>query len=140
MKVSDVLRLLQEDGWFLVATRGSHRQFKHSVKSGRVIIPGKPSDDLAPGTHSTILKQGYFETSQSEEVIQMRYAIVIEKAEGNFSAYAPDLLGCVATGATVNEVETEMRDAISFHLAGMREDGVPIPAPSSAVEYLDIAV
>ncbi len=70
----------------------------------------------------------------------MRYAIVIEKAEGNFSAYAPDLLGCVATGATVNEVETEMRDAISFHLAGMREDGVPIPAPSSAVEYLDIAV
>ena len=69
----------------------------------------------------------------------MRYAVVIEKAEGNFSAYAPDLPGCVATGATVKEVETEMREAISFHLAGMREDGVPIPAPSSAVEYLDIA-
>ena len=57
MKVSDVLRLLQEDGWFLVATRGSHRQFKHSVKSGRVTIPGKPSDDLAPGTLNSILKQ-----------------------------------------------------------------------------------
>ena len=69
----------------------------------------------------------------------MRYAIVIEKAEGNFSAYVPDLPGCVATGATVAEVETEMREAISFHLAGMREDGLPIPTPSSAVEYLDIA-
>lgn len=57
MKVSDVLRLLQEDGWFLVATRGSHRQFKHPVKSGRVTIPGKPSDDLAPGTLNSILKQ-----------------------------------------------------------------------------------
>ncbi len=69
----------------------------------------------------------------------MRYAIVIEKAEGNFSAYAPDLPGCVATGATIEDVEKEMREAISFHLAGMREDGVIIPAPSSAVEYLDIA-
>ena len=69
----------------------------------------------------------------------MRYAIVIEKAESNYSAYVPDLPGCVATGATVEEVETEMREAISFHIAGMREDGLPIPAPSSAVEYLDIA-
>ena len=69
----------------------------------------------------------------------MRYAIVIEKAEGNFSAYVPDLPGCVATGTTVAEVETEMREAISFHLAGMREEGLPIPTPSSTVEYLDIA-
>ena len=57
MKVSEILRLLQDDGWFLVATRGSHRQYKHSVKSGRVTVPGKPSDDLAPGTLNSILKQ-----------------------------------------------------------------------------------
>lgn len=57
MKVSDVLTLLQADGWFLVATRGSHRQFKHPVKSGRVTVAGKPSDDLAPGTLNSILKQ-----------------------------------------------------------------------------------
>jgi predicted RNA binding protein YcfA (HicA-like mRNA interferase family) len=57
MKVSEVLRMLQDDGWFLVATRGSHRQFKHSVKPGRVTVPGKPSDDLAPGTLNSILKQ-----------------------------------------------------------------------------------
>ncbi|MBL8274418.1 MAG: type II toxin-antitoxin system HicA family toxin [Burkholderiaceae bacterium] len=57
MKVADVLRLLHEDGWLLVATRGSHRQLKHPTKPGRVTIPGKPSDDLAPGTLSSILKQ-----------------------------------------------------------------------------------
>ena len=57
MKVSDVLRLLKDDGWFLVATRGSHRQYKHPTKAGRVTVPGKPSDDLAPGTLNSILKQ-----------------------------------------------------------------------------------
>jgi predicted RNA binding protein YcfA (HicA-like mRNA interferase family) len=57
MKVSEILRMLQEDGWFLVATRGSHRQFKHSTKPSRVTVPGKPADDLAPGTLNSILKQ-----------------------------------------------------------------------------------
>ena len=69
----------------------------------------------------------------------MRYAVVIEKAEGNYSAYVPDLPGCVATGATFTEVETEIRDAIAFHLEGMREDGVVLPAPSSQVEYIEVA-
>ena len=57
MKVREVLRMLQDDGWFLVVTRGSHRQFKHTGKPGRVTVPGKPSDDLAPGTLNSILKQ-----------------------------------------------------------------------------------
>ena len=57
MKVRDVLRMLTEDGWFLVATRGSHRQFKHATKAGRVTVPGKPNDDLAPGTLNSVMKQ-----------------------------------------------------------------------------------
>jgi predicted RNA binding protein YcfA (HicA-like mRNA interferase family) len=57
MKVSEVLRQLQDDGWYLVGTRGSHRQFKHRTKPGRVTVAGKPSDDLAPGTLNSILKQ-----------------------------------------------------------------------------------
>ncbi|EHR70716.1 hypothetical protein BurJ1DRAFT_1862 [Burkholderiales bacterium JOSHI_001] len=69
----------------------------------------------------------------------MRYAIVIEKAEGNYSAYVPDLPGCVATGATVAEVEAQIREAIEFHLDGMREDGIAIPVASSQVEYIDVA-
>jgi predicted RNA binding protein YcfA (HicA-like mRNA interferase family) len=57
MKVSDILRMLGEDGWYLASTRGSHRQFKHPSKPGRVTVAGKPSDDLAPGTLNSILKQ-----------------------------------------------------------------------------------
>jgi predicted RNase H-like HicB family nuclease len=70
----------------------------------------------------------------------MRYAVVIEKAQGNFSAYVPDLPGCVATGQTMAEVEAEIRDAIAFHLDGLREDGLVAPVPSSQVEYVDVTV
>ncbi|HZP92697.1 MAG TPA: type II toxin-antitoxin system HicB family antitoxin [Burkholderiales bacterium] len=69
----------------------------------------------------------------------MRYAIVIEKAGNNYSAYVPDLPGCVATGATVEEAEAQIREAIEFHLDGMREDGIAIPQPASRVEYVDVA-
>ena len=57
MKVAEALRMLHDDGWFMVQTRGSHRQFKHPSKPGRVTVPGKPSDDLAVGTLGSILKQ-----------------------------------------------------------------------------------
>jgi predicted RNA binding protein YcfA (HicA-like mRNA interferase family) len=57
MKVREAIRLIEDDGWFLVATRGSHRQYKHATQPGRVTVPGKPSDDLAPGTLNSILKQ-----------------------------------------------------------------------------------
>jgi predicted RNase H-like HicB family nuclease len=68
----------------------------------------------------------------------MRYAVVIEKAAKNYSAYVPDLPGCVATGATVEETEQLIREAIEFHLSGLRDDGVPIPQPSSQVDYVDV--
>ena len=67
----------------------------------------------------------------------MRYAIVIERATNNFSAYVPDLPGCVATGGTVEEVTSEMAEAIQFHLDGLREDGLEIPEPSSLCEYVE---
>jgi len=67
----------------------------------------------------------------------MRYAIVIEKAGVNYSAYVPDLPGCIATGATVREVETEIRDAVRFHIKGLKEDGLPVPAPTSIAEYVE---
>lgn len=69
----------------------------------------------------------------------MRYAIVIEKAAENYSAYVPDLPGCVATGGTFEEAAEQIREAIAFHLDGLREDGVPVPPPNSHVEYVDIA-
>lgn len=68
----------------------------------------------------------------------MRYAIVLEKAENNYSAYVPDLPGCIATGHTIEETEREIREAIEFHIEGLREDGLQIPQPASIVEYLEI--
>ena len=67
----------------------------------------------------------------------MRYAIVIEKADGNYSAYVPDLPGCVATGATVAETESEIRDAIRFHIDGLKQDGQPVPQPTSIADYVE---
>ena len=69
----------------------------------------------------------------------MRYAVVIEKAEKNFSAYVPDLPGCVATGATLDEAEAAIREAIEFHIEGLRADGQPVPEPSSRVDYVEVA-
>lgn len=69
----------------------------------------------------------------------MRYAIVIEKAAGNYSAYVPDLPGCVATGSTLAEVKHEIREAILVHLDGLRADGLPKPPSASEVEYVDVA-
>jgi predicted RNase H-like HicB family nuclease len=69
----------------------------------------------------------------------MRYAVVIEMAKGNYSAYVPDLPGCVATGATVAEVEQQIQEAIAFHLEGLREGGFPIPEPVTLCEYVEVA-
>jgi predicted RNase H-like HicB family nuclease len=70
----------------------------------------------------------------------MRYAIVIEKAEDNYSAYVPDLPGCIARGATIEQAESEIREAIVFHLEGLREDGLPVPPGESTVDYVDVGV
>ena len=71
--------------------------------------------------------------------LEMRYAIVIENAGDNYSAYVLDLPGCVATGSTVEETENALREAIEYHLEGYREDNLPIPKPSSLVDYVEVA-
>jgi predicted RNase H-like HicB family nuclease len=67
----------------------------------------------------------------------MRYAVVIEQAESNYSAYVPDLPGCVATGPTVEAVEQEIREAIRFHIEGLKADNLAVPAPTSIAEYIE---
>jgi predicted RNase H-like HicB family nuclease len=67
----------------------------------------------------------------------MRYAVVIEKADSNYSAYVPDLPGCVATGATIAEVEAEIREAIRFHIDGLNADGLDVSVPTSLAEYVE---
>jgi predicted RNase H-like HicB family nuclease len=71
--------------------------------------------------------------------MRRRYAIVVERAGANYAAYVPDLPGCVATGQTVEETERLLREAIELHVAGMREDGLEVPEPSSVVAYLEVS-
>ncbi len=67
-----------------------------------------------------------------------KFAIVIEKAKSNYSGYVPDLSGCVATGTTPRETERRLRQAIEVHVKGLREDGLPVPKPSSRVNYVEV--
>jgi predicted RNase H-like HicB family nuclease len=67
----------------------------------------------------------------------MRYAVVIEKAEGNYSAYVPDLPGCVATGRSLEDVEAQIREAMRFHIDGLKADGLAVPQPTSIADYVE---
>ncbi len=69
----------------------------------------------------------------------MKYSIIIEKANGNYSAYCPDLPGCVATGPTAEETKRNMKEAITLHIKGLKEDGLPAPEPSTEVVYIEVA-
>ena len=67
----------------------------------------------------------------------MQYAVVIEKGERNYSAYVPDLPGCVATGDTLEEVRQTIRTAVDFHIDGLKEDGIPVPEPTTVCDYIE---
>ncbi len=67
-----------------------------------------------------------------------KYLVIFEKANNNYSAYSPDLPGCIATGKTRQDVEKNIKEAISFHIEGLREDGLPIPEPNSFTEYIEV--
>ena len=136
MKVRDVLKLLKADGWVVVTTAGSHRQMKHSTKPGRVTVSGHPSDDISSSN-----PKEHLDASGTDEIEfgTMRYAMIIEPGERNYSAYLPDLPGCVATGKTIEELRQRMSEAIELHLRGLREDGLPIPKPTTLADYVDAA-
>ena len=109
---------------------GSHRQFKHSQMRGRGTVPGHPGDDVATGTLRSNETGG----------VEMRYLAIYEKTATGYSAYAPDLPGCITTGPTLEETQMLMQQAIEFHLDGMREDGLPIPEPVTSASYVETAV
>jgi len=136
MKVREILTLLKRDGWFVVVIVGSHRQLKHPEKRGRVTVAGHLADEIHPKTLKTILMQAGLKKT---ELNIMRYVMIIEPGDKNFSAYLPDLPGCVVTGETLEQVRQRMHEAIELHLAGMREDGLPIPRPTILADYVEAA-
>lgn len=130
MKVRDVLKLIEEDGWYQVAQKGSHRQFKHPVK----VSPGHCSG-------SSVARDGQGHIGQHSQTggFEMKeYAAVFEKTSNGWSAYAPDLPGLGVAAATFSETEQLLRDGIEMHLDGMREDRLPIPEPLTQVMRMAI--
>jgi predicted RNase H-like HicB family nuclease/predicted RNA binding protein YcfA (HicA-like mRNA interferase family) len=131
VRVGELLRLLTEDGRRLVRTRGSHRQFNHSTKSGTVTVAGKPSLDVPPGNLECHPETGW---AQEGEVNM----VVVERGETSWGAHVPDLPGCMAVGETREEVLRLVREAIEFHIEGLRQDGLPVPTPTSEGEFVEV--
>lgn len=130
MKVRDVIKMIENDGWALARTRGDHRQYKHPNKSGKVTLPGHPSDEMPPGTLKSVLRQALAE--------MMKYTVLFEKAPNNWAAYVPDLPGCVTTGRTLEETRRRIAEAIEFHIEGLRIDGEAVPEPATVAESIEI--
>jgi predicted RNase H-like HicB family nuclease/predicted RNA binding protein YcfA (HicA-like mRNA interferase family) len=125
VKVRDVIRLVESDGWRHVRTTASHRHYTHSWKPNVVTIPGHPGDELPKGS--------------GEETMNRKYAVIFEQAETNWAAYVPDLPGCITTGKTLDESERNIREAISGHLATLQELGETVPEPTSIAREVEVA-
>jgi len=91
----------------------------------------------APRRRSPGRAQQHLEASRMEGSKGMKYLVVVEKAGGNYSAYVPDLPDCVATGATVEETQRNIREAIATHIEGLRKDGLPVPEPQTQAEFVE---
>jgi predicted RNase H-like HicB family nuclease/predicted RNA binding protein YcfA (HicA-like mRNA interferase family) len=129
VKVRDVIRVLQADGWALVTTEGSHRQFKHSTKPGRVTVSGPPGRRHAKGHVRIGETTGRIEGAKVMKTIQ--YLVRINRdPDSDWGASVPDLPGCVATGKTIDSALRRIAGAIELHVRGLREDGLSVPRPS----------
>ncbi len=135
MKVKEIFDIIQNDGWYLVRTRGSHRQFHHATKAGTVTVAGKPSDDVLRGIENSILKQA----SLKKRGEKMQYTVNFETNGKTWGAYIPDLPGCVAVGDTREEVSELIHEAIEMHLEDMRATGQEIPQPTTWSELVEVA-
>jgi predicted RNA binding protein YcfA (HicA-like mRNA interferase family)/predicted RNase H-like HicB family nuclease len=129
MKVRDVIRRLEDDGWRLARTKGIHRQYHHPSKPGTVTVAGHPSVDIPPRNVEQYPQAGGTE---------MKYLVIYEKSATGWGAYAPDLPGLGVAGETLDEVKELIREAMEFHVEGMRQHGDPIPAPSATTEYITV--
>lgn len=135
MKVRELVRVLEQDVWVLLRTRGSQSRVRRPAKPGTVTVAGKPSVEVPVGTLWSVLKQAGLLAGKGNE---MRCLVVIEKGETSFGAYVPDLPGCVAAAESEAEVRHLIKEAIEFHIEGLRDAGDPVPPPSSSGEAVDV--
>ena len=123
-----MIKDLERDGWRLDRRRRAPPI--PSPGTSTVTAPGNLGDDLAPGTLGSIRRQAGWRSG---------YAVVIEQADGNLSAYVPDLPGCVATGSTEREVRSNIAEAIRLHVVSLRTHGEPVPPPTSSTVSVEVA-
>jgi predicted RNase H-like HicB family nuclease len=128
--VREVIKLIEADGWYLDRQRSSHRQFKHPTQAGPGDRGGAPAEGPGP--------EDAPEHPPAGGVGAMGYLIILEPTPTGFSAYSPDLEGCVAAGDDREETIALMREAIAFHLEGLAAAGEPVPAPSSESAYVEV--
>jgi predicted RNase H-like HicB family nuclease len=114
MKVREIIKQIEEVGWYRIKAKGGHRQYKHSVRRGRVTVPGQREERMAT------------------------YLIVIGRTLTGYSAHCPDVLGCAAVGKTVEEVLANMKKALELHFEGMMEDGEALPRPGGVASYREV--
>jgi predicted RNase H-like HicB family nuclease/predicted RNA binding protein YcfA (HicA-like mRNA interferase family) len=133
VKVREIIREIEEDGWIGVRQTGTHRQFRHPSKPGTVTVPGQKGDELAKGRLVALASRTI------SEAAMMEYAIVIEDAGSNYSAYVPNLPGCVSTGGSVEEATSNIREAITLHIKSLREHGEEVSMPTSRAGTVQVA-
>lgn len=134
MKVRDIIKRVEEDGWYLIRIRGEHRHYSHPVKKGIVTISGQLRQDMPIGTLLNVWKQAQL----GKEVPMAKILVIVEKGETSYGAYSPDVPGCVAVGDTREEALQLFREALQGHLELMREEHLPLPEPQTSVEYIDM--
>jgi predicted RNA binding protein YcfA (HicA-like mRNA interferase family)/predicted RNase H-like HicB family nuclease len=127
MKVREVIRILEREGWRLDRQTGSHRQFRHPNRPGTLTVAGKSGDEVPRGTLFSVRRQA----GRSEGKSVTEYVAVIEQDSGAWGAYVPDLPGCVAVGESREEVETLIAEAISLHIDSLRDHDEPVPPPTA---------
>jgi predicted RNA binding protein YcfA (HicA-like mRNA interferase family)/predicted RNase H-like HicB family nuclease len=133
MKVREVIRLIERDGWFLVRTIGSHRQIHHPIKPGTVTVSGNLGVDMPKGTLNKRVETGRIETMR----VKPRYAVVFERERKSHGAYVPDFPGCVAVASSLPRVRKLIREAIALHIEDMSRRGYKLPKPTAEVEYVE---
>lgn len=135
--VHELLALLTRAGWRLARIRGTQHYFRHPLKGGVVIIPAAENDVLSSRAVRSVLRASEVPTGTGDGETA-RFLVVIEPTASGFSAYVPDIVGCVSTGRSVEEVEVAMREAIAGHLEEIRGSGLGIPIPRALVRSIEV--
>jgi predicted RNase H-like HicB family nuclease/predicted RNA binding protein YcfA (HicA-like mRNA interferase family) len=135
LKVRDVIKLIEHDGWKLARTTGSHRHYHHPEKPGTVTVPWASVKGCAPRHARERFKTGRVEVKQART-----YAVVFEKSATGYGAWVPDLPGCVTVGDTLPETERNIREAIQGHIEVMREHGESVPEPTTSVQEIAVEI